>query len=130
MQGREHRAEEQHVRIPIRYASDGPVVASTARQTALGWGLGRAMALRVAVVAAELASNVVHHGGGAGVVVLRRSAGRLSITAEDRGPGVDSTPRSGLGIGWQVVRELSDEFVATARSGGGLCAEAVWERAG
>ena len=128
MQGREDSAGAETVRVPISHASDSQVVASTAKASALGWGLGRPLALRVAVVAAELASNVVYHGGGVGVVVLRRSATRVSVTAEDRGPGVLGTqPQSGLGIGWKVVEELSDACCAKSRPGGGLTVEAAWD---
>jgi len=127
-------ASSARVEVLVTNEADAHVAGSTVRAAVLGWGLDRMLAVRAATVAAELASNVFHHGGGRGLVVLRRESFRLFLSAEDHGPGMTDPMRlfdggkssRGLGIGGGAVRRLSDHCEAVARSEGGLRVSAEW----
>jgi anti-sigma regulatory factor (Ser/Thr protein kinase) len=84
-------------------------------------GLGEAAAARVAIAATELASNLLHHGGGGELLLqpVESKGGRqIELLAIDRGPGMDvqrclrdgfstaGTPGTGLG----AVQRLAAEF--------------------
>jgi anti-sigma regulatory factor (Ser/Thr protein kinase) len=74
---------------------------------------------RAAIVATELATNLVRHTPG-GEVVLRARDGALDIIAWDRGPGIPDVERSltdgfstaagGSGTGLGAVRRVADSF--------------------
>ncbi len=126
------------VEFLVTHEADAQVVASTVRATVLGWGLERTLAVRAATVAAELASNMVFHGGGKGRLVLRRDlcASKILLSAEDQGPGM-SDPLTlfelrighssrGLGIGGGAIRRLSDHCEACTPPQGGLRVLAEW----
>jgi anti-sigma regulatory factor (Ser/Thr protein kinase) len=70
------------------------------------------------VIAHELASNAVRHGGGGGRLRLWNSLGRAFCQVSDDGPGMTDPARAGLeraplyatdGRGLWIVRQLADE---------------------
>lgn len=82
---------------------------------------------RAALVATELATNLVRHTEG-GEVVLRANGEALDIVAWDRGPGIRDIERSlvdgfstvgGSGTGLGAVRRLSDRFDVNSTTPGG-----------
>jgi hypothetical protein len=89
---------------------------------------------RAALVATELATNLVRHTQG-GEVVLRAQGEALDIVAWDRGPGIRDIEQSmvdgfstagGAGTGLGAVRRLSDRFdVSSASPGGTIVAAGV-----
>jgi len=112
-----------------------------AQRLATEVGLCEASTGRIGIVATELATNVLRHGGG-GELLVQAIQGSASMTLEiiaiDRGPGMSnlqeclrdgysSGPTPGTGLG--AVRRLSDEFdiasvpnkgtVVMSRIGGG-----------
>jgi anti-sigma regulatory factor (Ser/Thr protein kinase) len=128
-------------RHPIRESSGIGAARRGAQRLATELSLGEASSGRVGVVATELATNVLRHGGGGELLVqaITGAAGMaLEIIAIDRGPGMSNlqkclrdgyssgaTPGTGLG----AVTRLSDEFdiasvpdkgtVVMSRIGGG-----------
>jgi anti-sigma regulatory factor (Ser/Thr protein kinase) len=89
-------------------------------------GLDEARAGAVALIATELASNVIKHGGGGGAL-LAQLPGGVAITAWDRGPGmnVDACLRDGMstagtaGVGLGAVARLATRWDAYAPAGRG-----------
>ena len=103
-------------------AVSDPSQVATARRsaaaTAAQAGLGEVEAGRAALVATELATNLVRHGGG-GYLLIDADGGALAILALDRGRGMADvqaclrdgystagTPGTGLG----AVRRQADDF--------------------
>jgi anti-sigma regulatory factor (Ser/Thr protein kinase) len=83
---------------------------------------------RVAIVATELATNLIRHGGGGEVVFGADTAGGLDLLALDRGPGmadpllclVDGQSSAGTaGIGLGAVRRQARGFAIHSRPGRG-----------
>lgn len=73
---------------------------------------------RAAIVATELATNLVRHAGG-GQIVLRAQRDRLEILAWDHGPGIPDVQRSladgfstagGAGTGLGAISRIADTF--------------------
>lgn len=92
-------------------------------------GLTAEQCERVGLVCTEMASNIVRHAGGAGVVVLRRQSEicGIELLALDKGPGIDlgrlmadrQSTSGSLGTGLGAIRRLSDIFdIHVGRSGG------------
>ncbi len=129
--------------MPLACAGDADCVQSRARAFARAAGLDRRAEWAFAIVASELATNVVKYGA-PGTLTLRHRAGppaALELEAADSGPGfadldlalrdgvsegVDvamlgahSPRRRGLGLGLGAVRRLSDELTIQPRLGGG-----------
>ena len=116
--------------------TDCVVVRSMARRFAMDVGFDELRAAEVAIVAGELASNIVKHGGASGRLTLRRTPRALHVIAIDRGPGLTNpeTLRAaegmirldarqglvGLGHGWGAVHRLMDRVKSARRRGGGL----------
>ena len=82
---------------------------------------------RAALVATELATNLVRHTDG-GEIVLRADREALDIVAWDRGPGIRDIQQSlvdgfstsgGAGTGLGAVRRLSDRFDVNSVTPGG-----------
>lgn len=82
---------------------------------------------RAALVATELATNLVRHTQG-GEIVLRLNGGGLDIVAWDRGPGIRDIDRGlmdgfstagGAGTGLGAVRRLADRFDLNSAIPGG-----------
>jgi anti-sigma regulatory factor (Ser/Thr protein kinase) len=101
-----------------------------AQRIAAAWRLGETSIGRVGIVATELATNLVRHGGGGELLVqpLERGAHTdVELLAIDRGPGMEvercmrdghstgGTPGTGLG----AIRRLSAVFGAYSQSGQG-----------
>ena len=96
---------------------DGSAVGS-ARRAAVAFadanGASEELAARVALVATELATNLVRHAGGGTFIVQRGAAeSELQLLALDRGPGIAS-----------VAEALRDGFSTAGTSGHGLGAVA------
>jgi anti-sigma regulatory factor (Ser/Thr protein kinase) len=104
---------------PVRRA----VAGLTARMSFSAEDAGRA-----ALVATELATNLVRHTEG-GEMVLRANDSRVDIIAWDRGPGIRdigrsladgfSTAAGGSGTGLGAIRRLSDRFDVNSEEPGG-----------
>jgi serine/threonine-protein kinase RsbW len=77
----------------------------------------------VVLVAHELATNVVRHGGGTGRLRLWREAGRIVCRVSDSGPGLGPTcaeppgPSTPGGRGLWIARRLADVRIETGPSG-------------
>ncbi|WP_144126676.1 ATP-binding protein [Catellatospora sichuanensis] len=85
-------------------------------------GLGRLL-----VVATELATNAIRHGGGRGRLRLWRQDGAIYCEVSDDGPGIADTGSAGMqqvplstegGRGLWVVRQFTDEVRFTRRDPG------------
>lgn len=72
--------------FPVRSRADAWGLALLVRDLALQAGFDARSAEEVRLVAAELASNAVHHGGG-GELKIRSTEGICEIEVQDRGPG-------------------------------------------
>jgi len=101
-------------------AVDDVSAVATARRRAAALaataGLGTERIGEVEIVASELATNLVKHGGGGDLVLRRLSDGGLQLLAVDSGPGTrnlealvgDGVSTAGtLGVGLGAVRRLS-----------------------
>ncbi len=114
---------------------DAAVVAAAARSFAAQAGLGSRQCAELALVASELATNVVRHGGGRGTLELREEEAWLELRALDEGPGMEDPerlwtgrsdpsrpppPGHSLGEGGAAIRRLSDEVWVGNRACGGL----------
>ena len=126
------------VRVFADHAADVVVARSVALRFARRCGLSEVRAQEVAIIAGELASNLVRHAS-KGVLELEWEHGTIVVRSLDRGsagiepdallaqPGevpcaVDErgAPRGGLGCGLGAVRRLSDELGARRREDGCL----------
>lgn len=128
--------------LPIQGRSDVVVAGSQARRMARELGFGARRAAEIAIVVAELASNIVKHGVG-GDLTLSFDAGappdgELSVTARDAGPPIhdfqqalrdghdDRGPidpalllrRGGLGTGLGAIARLADRLDYRPEEGG------------
>jgi anti-sigma regulatory factor (Ser/Thr protein kinase) len=79
------------------------------------------------IIASELASNAVRHGGGRGRLRLWTADGTLRCEVTDEGPGLVDPDRAGRtspsplapgGRGLWVVRQLSDTLTIDSSAGG------------
>ncbi|NUO47131.1 MAG: SpoIIE family protein phosphatase [Streptomyces sp.] len=118
---------------------DVRVAAESACATA---GLDARSTAAAALVATELATNLVKHANGGRIVInltgpadtLARAATRVQITSLDHGPGIAdvaaalrdgyTTATSSLGAGLGTCRRLSDDFDLHSRRGTGTVAVA------
>ncbi|MDG9702809.1 SpoIIE family protein phosphatase [Streptomyces sp. DH37] len=115
--------------IRIDHESAIHVAASAARNRARECGLPGAMPDQAAVLASELASNVVKHAADGTVYVQPLPYGDgVEITAVDRGPGIRDLDRSltdgytttgSLGAGLGAVRRIATEFTIRTQPGWG-----------
>lgn len=111
------------------HVSDGSQVSEcrrAAQKLAAAWGLGETGTGRVGIVATELATNLVRHGGGGELLLQPLDQGghaEVELLAIDRGAGMEiercmrdgfstgGTPGTGLG----AVRRLSSLFGVYSR---------------
>jgi anti-sigma regulatory factor (Ser/Thr protein kinase)/serine/threonine protein phosphatase PrpC len=116
---------------PVACSVDGPADARRSTELAASFaallGFPPADCAEIALVVAELASNVVQHASG-GTVKLSRIEGSghigLQIESEDSGPGISDLEQAvtdgystagSLGIGLGTVNRLTDELEAYSR---------------
>lgn len=88
---------------------------------------------RIALIASELASNLVKHGGGGSLTITLLEAPRgVRVTAEDHGPGIPDVPQAmqagfstagSYGDGLAALRELADRFALESTPGRGTRVE-------
>jgi anti-sigma regulatory factor (Ser/Thr protein kinase) len=120
--------------IPIRGAADVGVCRRRASHLAVLLGFDDTDVGRVAILATELAENVLRHGGGKGEFRLKEvndQEGRrgIEVSCSDEGPGLDTerdfldgfSTGSSLGIGLGAVARMADSCdVLTPPSGRGV----------
>ena len=125
-------------RMTVEVLSDAPVVGSVVLRIALECGFERRRAAELALVASELATNIVKYGGGRGELRVALESDALVLTSLDRGHGPPSeaelfgdgisrgqlrTPDqsivTGRGTGGGALRRLCDEVELGPREGGG-----------
>ena len=119
--------------LVVRVTSPDDVAAAAldARSFARDAGLGVEEQMRIATVAAELASNIAKYADHGRIRLSWRlvdGIGCLDVEANDRGPGIASVDvamqdhiSSGgtLGLGLPGVRRLVDEFEISSTEGHG-----------
>ncbi|MEU2448650.1 SpoIIE family protein phosphatase [Streptomyces sp. NPDC012765] len=118
--------------IRIDHYSAVHLAAETARTAAKACGLSGALPDRAAVVASELASNVVKHAtDGALYIQPLPLGGGLEILAADHGPGMPQLQRcltdgysttSTLGAGLGAVKRIATSFAIETHPGTGTLA--------
>jgi len=124
MAGRETRANGARHRTggpaPLDQLFDGDdlyAVRAAVAAHAEHLGPDRDRVRHLVIIASELASNAVRHGGGRGRLRLWTVDGTLRCEVSDEGPGIAHPDRAGLahpspfapsGRGLWVVRQLSD----------------------
>lgn len=125
--------------VAVLIEADIMAACREARELAERAGLGRTGSYHVATAAAELAANVLRHGGG-GWLRLRHLSEPpgVEIIALDHGPGIadlrlamsDGYSSAGsLGCGLPGVRRLMDEFSIDSSPGKGTWVRAIkWVR--
>ena len=94
---------------------------------ATDWGMVESRVDRLLVIATELATNAIRHGGGAGRLRLRRTDASVTCEVTDEGPGMPGADTVGLaqvpleadhGRGLWIVRQYADSvWIATSRHG-------------
>jgi anti-sigma regulatory factor (Ser/Thr protein kinase) len=119
----------------IRTRPDVFAVAALVRRVALAHGGERTAAAAAAVAAAELASNIVRHGGGDGELTVAIEGDELTLRAADHGPGLarpealfsgdarrSDHSRSGMGLGegGPSILRLMDHVEARHNGASGL----------
>ncbi|MTE22029.1 SpoIIE family protein phosphatase [Streptomyces sp. TRM43335] len=121
--------------IDVDHESAIPLAAAAARDRARRVGLPGAMPDQAAVLASELAGNLVKHAAGGTVYIQPLPHGEgVEITAVDRGPGILDLDRSltdgyttaagSLGAGLGAVRRIASEFAIRTRPGSGTLVSA------
>ena len=140
--------------VVVRFSTDPQYCQSHARTFALEAGFGPREATALAIVASELASNIVRHAG-EGMLRLRRlEPAGVEVLAADRGPGIpdvslalkdgysrgrfnaevllEGKTADSLGCGLGAVQRLSDEMEIQSTPGQGTSVRArKWvQRAG
>ena len=111
-----------HIPLPVADSSHVPIARQATRQAAERAGFDETGAHRVGLVATELASNLVKHTSGGGMILVRSAGGaaaEVELISIDRGPGMSDTTRSladgystvgSQGTGLGAIRRLADEF--------------------
>ncbi len=124
------------IRLTVDEATQVAPVRRAAETMAANLGLDPTRRGQSAIVATELATNLVRHGGGGEIVVRGSADGGLEIVAWDRGPGIADLASSirdgvsgagGPGNGLGAVRRLATRVrrLHGARPGRGR-ARAAW----
>ncbi|HEY1335420.1 MAG TPA: ATP-binding protein [Myxococcaceae bacterium] len=127
--------------VPVSHAADAGEVRRQATALAASLGLDETDRGRVALVATELATNLVKHAGGQGKMLLRGLADEgtgVELLSIDSGPGFEVGPslRDGQstsgtpGVGLGAVQRTSDALdVWSAPGKGSILASRVLARA-
>jgi anti-sigma regulatory factor (Ser/Thr protein kinase) len=131
----------EEVSLDLPFDSDGLyAVRSSVAAHAGHLGASTQVVQRVLIVASELATNAVRHGGGRGRLRLWAAGGRLHCEVSDSGRGLRDimagaerpSPTAPGGRGLWISRQLADEFAiksgpngTTARFAIGLDGDAV-----
>jgi serine/threonine-protein kinase RsbT len=126
------------LRFPVAHPTDAAVARSLALRFAREQGVSEKRAQEVAIIAGELASNLVRHGAGGTMDLLLREGSVIVRSTNNHGDGevpralleaVGDSPiavddsgafRAGLGCGFGAVRRLSDAFHVRCRADGAL----------
>jgi anti-sigma regulatory factor (Ser/Thr protein kinase) len=134
-------ARDDEEQIPIASWVDAAVAATAVRRFAERCGCGPRVAIELAIVARELATNIARHAG-IGVIHVRATPDAIEIEAVDFGPGRpdiidpsvprpapsyvddDGRAREGLGEGLAAVRRLTDSLEASRVPDQGLSVRA------
>jgi anti-sigma regulatory factor (Ser/Thr protein kinase)/serine/threonine protein phosphatase PrpC len=118
--------------IAVNHLGQVPAAQVAAREFAGGLGFDARECDRIALVASELATNLVTHGGGGTLTLdVAREGERagIQLVAEDDGPGIADPERAltdgystagGLGLGLGTVHRLMDDLEFTTPPRGGL----------
>jgi anti-sigma regulatory factor (Ser/Thr protein kinase) len=120
----------QTVVVPVAHASDSGEARRQATALASAVGLDETDCGRVALVATELATNLVKHAGGSGRILmreLREEAPGVELLSIDAGPGleVEASLRDGRstsgsrGVGLGAVQRASETFDVWSSPGRG-----------
>lgn len=118
--------------IEVRYPSDVAEAGRLGRAAALALGFDERRAEELALVARELASNLLRHAAGGTLTLLRVVEGNqvgLQVESRDQGPGIPDPEQAvadgystagGLGYGLGTVNRLMDSLsiVSPAPEGG------------
>jgi anti-sigma regulatory factor (Ser/Thr protein kinase) len=115
------------VAVDQPFDSDGLYgMRATVAAHAASLGAGPEQVEQVLIVASELATNAIRHGGGAGRLRLWRAGARLHVEVSDRGPGM-ADPDAGTGPpdrnatdgrGLWICRQLAGDLrIATGSRG-------------
>ena len=106
------------MRLAVTASADLAVTRALVLRFAGAAGLDRRASAELALVASELASNMLKYAG-AGEIELSTATDRVSVEARDRGPGPPSEAELfGDGISRGAVR-LPDQSISTGRGTGG-----------
>jgi anti-sigma regulatory factor (Ser/Thr protein kinase) len=112
----------EHVRVPVTDASHSGEARRAGSDLALRLGFDETDVGRVAIIATEIATNLVKHAGGGELIVgaaTRGEARTVTLTSLDRGPGMgrlreslrDGFSTAGTaGNGLGAIARLSDRF--------------------
>lgn len=130
-------------RLAIQSPTDVRVAASVATDRCLTMGFPARASREVGIAAAELASNILRHGGG-GTLELWVSPEEVRIVAVDHGPGIPDVrlalqdhysrgrilddpdqPPTSLGCGLGAVARLMDQVDFETAPGGGTVVRAA-----
>ena len=96
--------------IPIREQTDVSEARRGAQTAAQALGFDETAAGRAALVATELATNVLRHGGGGEPLIGERNEA-LELIALDRGPGMADVEPAGRGRGQSASDGLDHGFL-------------------
>lgn len=125
------RTEEHGLAAPAQVLTE-PVSATTSRQARAfadtqlaAWGL-EDVSDAVQLIASELVTNALHHGGGTADISLSRRPGVVRVEVRDNGPGeprlLDVPADSESGRGLAIVAQLSSAWGVDHRGDG----KTVW----
>jgi serine/threonine-protein kinase RsbT len=129
--------EVRGVEIPVTAEPDISAARTAARSVCQALGARPIIIQRVCTMVSELARNIVSYseGGQIALTPLHDEPRRVTILAEDRGPGIPNLEsilagryrsRTGMGMGLLGTKRLAERFhIDTGRDGTRVSAE-VW----
>lgn len=110
------RRQAADVWVAVDQSADVATARRRAAGLAMAAGFGDARVGEVEIIASELATNLVKHGGGGDLVLRTTPAGAVQLVAIDAGPGTRDLPAlvddgvstaGTLGVGLGAVRRLA-----------------------